>query len=119
MNEKEKQIEEMAWYMCDVPKHPSITSCEKCNCQGKCHPMYYAVRAYNAGYRKQRVGEWVSAYDYAVKIGVTDKDRLASTKEDKFWKFCSRCDQQVKGYHNFCPNCGARMNETDNNVGHK
>lgn len=50
---REKQIEEMAWNMCDVPKHPSITSCEKCNCHGKCHPMYYAIRAYNAGYRKK------------------------------------------------------------------
>ena len=55
---KEKQIEEMAWDMCDIPKHPSITSCEKCNLYGKCHSMYYAKRAYNAGYRKQSEGEW-------------------------------------------------------------
>lgn len=58
---KEKQIDEMAWDMCDIPKHPSITSCEKCNCHGKCQPMYYATRAYNTDYRKQSEGEWIRA----------------------------------------------------------
>ena len=49
---KEKQIEEMAWDLCDIPKHPSIKSCEQCG-NKHCHAMYYAERAYNAGYRKQ------------------------------------------------------------------
>ena len=61
------------------------------------------------GYRKQSEGEWLSAYDFAVKIGVTDEERLATAKGDKWWKFCSRCDQQVKWHHNYCPNCGAKM----------
>ena len=48
----EKQIEEMAWDLCDIPKHPSIKSCLQCG-NKRCHAMYYAERAYNAGYRKQ------------------------------------------------------------------
>ena len=49
---KEKQIEEMAWDLCDIPMHPSVHSCKECG--GKhCHAQYYAERAYNAGYRKQ------------------------------------------------------------------
>jgi hypothetical protein len=47
-----KQIEEMAWDLCDIPKHPDIKSCEQCG-NKRCHAMYYAERAYNAGYRKQ------------------------------------------------------------------
>ena len=53
---KEKQIEKMAWDLCDIPKHPSIKSCEQCG-NKHCHAMYYAERAYNADYRKQ---EWIS-----------------------------------------------------------
>ena len=46
-----KQIEEMAWDLCDIPMHPSIKSCEQCG-NKRCHAMYYAKRAYNASYRK-------------------------------------------------------------------
>lgn len=46
-----KQIEEMAWDLCDIPKHPSIRSCEQCG-NKHCLAMYYAKRAYNNGYRK-------------------------------------------------------------------
>lgn len=60
-------IEEMARDLCDIPKHPSIKSCEQCG-NKSCHAMYYAKRAYEAGYRKQSEpiscgheigGEWV------------------------------------------------------------
>ena len=46
-----KQIEEMAWDLCDIPKHPSIKSCEQCG-NKHCLAMYYAKRACNNGYRK-------------------------------------------------------------------
>ena len=46
------QIEELAWVLCDIPKHPSIKSCEQCG-NKHCHAIYYAERAINAGYRKQ------------------------------------------------------------------
>ena len=54
-------------------------------------------------------GRWLSAYEYALKLGVTDKDRLEEAKKNRWWKFCNDCNQQVKGFHNYCPNCGAKM----------
>lgn len=54
-------------------------------------------------------GEWLSAYEYALKIGVTDEERLEEAKKDKWWKFCNNCEQQVNGVRNYCPNCGADM----------
>lgn len=61
------------------------------------------------GYRKVKHGEWLSAYDYALKLGITDGKQLADAKADKWWKFCPYCEQQVKGFYNYCPNCGAKM----------
>ena len=49
---REKMIEEMAWDLCDIPKHPSIKSCEDCG-NKHCHAMYYAERAYDRGYLRQ------------------------------------------------------------------
>jgi hypothetical protein len=54
-------------------------------------------------------GEWLSAYEYALKIGVTDEERLEEAKRDMWWKFCNNCEQQVKGVRNYCSNCGAKM----------
>ena len=63
---KEK-IEEMAWDLCDVPKHPSIKSCEQCG-NKHCHAMYYAERAYTEGYRKQ--SKWISVDERLPEGGV-------------------------------------------------
>ena len=56
-----------------------------------------------------RHGEWLSAYQHAVKYGIDDEQVLARLKKDNIFKFCPYCDQSVKGYHNYCPNCGAKM----------
>ena len=56
-----------------------------------------------------RHGAWMSAYEYALKIGCTDERRLEEAKADKRWKFCPFCEQQVKWDFNYCPNCGAKM----------
>ena len=56
-----------------------------------------------------RHGAWMSAYEYALKIGCTDERRLEEAKADKWWKFCPFCEQQVKWDFNYCPNCGAKM----------
>lgn len=58
-----------------------------------------------------RHGRWLSAYEYAIKVGVTDMERLEEAKKDNLWKFCNDCEQQVKGFYNYCPNCGAKMDE--------
>lgn len=63
---------------------------------------------------EQKQGEWVSAYDYALKLGITDEKRLANAKADKWWKFCPHCEQQVKGFFHYCPNCGAKMKGAEN-----
>lgn len=59
-------------------------------------------------------GEWLSAHEYALKIGVTDEEKLEEAKKDKWWKFCNNCEQQVRGVRNYCPNCGADMRGKEN-----
>lgn len=115
---REKQIEEMAWDLCDIPKHPSIHSCKECG--GKhCHARYHAERAYNAGYRKQSEGEWI----------VTDADSGSFGEYEPFIEFkCPECGV-VHGLESgeydwqygdpipwvSCPCCGAKMKDGANN----
>ena len=37
------------------------------------------------------------------------------------WRKCSEClvSQDIMGCFTYCPNCGAKMDATDNHVGHK
>ena len=92
INEK-KQIEEMAKVMMKHCKIDNLcgscryTTCDECLADTLC----------NAGYRKQKEGEWISnelgGYKYAF--------------------YCSEC-RWVDGYpfnerHKYCPNCGAKM----------
>lgn len=91
---EEKQIEEMTKILqFDACFDVGINHCRKmddCNiCKATC--------IYEAGYRKQSEGEWISnelgGYKYAF--------------------YCSECGW-VDGYpfndrHKYCPNCGAKM----------
>lgn len=84
MMSKEKQIEEMA---------KEISAGLLKQGQNWRH-VIVAEHLYNAGYRKQRVGEWV-------------------TKDDFFKTYhCSVCNYSVD-YHwqrtSYCPRCGAKM----------
>lgn len=54
-------------------------------------------------------GKWLTAYEYALKLGTTDEVQLDAVKNDKWWKFCSLCEQQTRFEYNYCPNCGAKM----------
>ncbi len=106
---KEKQIEEMAWDLCDIPKHPSIKSCEQCG-NKRCHAMYYAERAYNKDYRKQsegcdfckegneKCGTCVKFFDYNEDGG---SDRCSSEYGNE------KCAYYKPVHH--CSNCGAKM----------
>jgi hypothetical protein len=87
-NEKQA-IEEMAALMdgaCDViPLGECYTvDCNKCK----------AALLYNAGYRKQSVGEWVT-----VGEGITER------------VVCSNCNSEKGSFMKppFCNQCGARM----------
>lgn len=55
-----------------------------------------------------RHGKWLSAYEYALKIGATG-ELIENAKNDKRWKFCCHCEQPVKWDYNYCPTCGAKM----------
>ena len=97
---KEKQIEEMARFMC--ADCANYGDCKYDICEGQ---LDLATNLYTAGYRKQSEGEWET------------KDL---TKADcyKFYShICSNCgyfykDVRPNGY-DFCPNCGARMRKED------
>lgn len=51
----EKQIEEMARTMCK-----SYGGCNRCMFFQSCDVKSFAMRMYDAGYRKQSEGEWIS-----------------------------------------------------------
>ena len=85
---EEKQIEEMAKAICEHYVKNGCGRCPDCFCEGD------ALKLYNAGYRKQRVGEWIIKGDY-LKI-----------------MECSACGIMTASIHEktrFCPNCGAKM----------
>lgn len=104
MTDTMKQIEEMAWKLCDIPCHPNITSCEQCG-NKRCHAMYYAERAYNAGYRKQVEGEWLEQKGVR---GDGSEASYGSVYSYTYYK-CSVCDDYSERETDYCQNCGARM----------
>ena len=55
-----------------------------------------AKKFYNAGYRKQREGEW-------------EKRTFIIFDSEKVGYHCSECNTTWDTETNFCPNCGARM----------
>ena len=70
----------------------------------------YAIREIpTADVVEVRHGRWLSAYEYAIKLGETNPYRLGIAEHDKIWHFCSLCEQQVRFTRNYCPDCGAKM----------
>ena len=95
------------------------TCCDKCGMRNReCCSFCIVGTAPTVDAEEVVHGRWLSAYEYALKLGVTDKEKLEETKKDKWWKFCNDCEQPVKGFHNYCPNCGAKMDgeEKDSNL---
>ncbi len=99
---KRKQIEEMAEII--TPADPYVIckgqSCLTCEFQDISKNCYTAKALYNAGYRKQSEGEWMS-----------DKETPRLIYK------CSVCGDTI-GYGmmldaNYCPNCGAKMKGKD------
>jgi hypothetical protein len=101
MSDQKKQIEEMAWEICDIPRHDSYKSCKGCNCYGKCHAMYYAKRAYEVGYRKQIEGEWEELMHFSFDGGYSGSNyRCSNCLFDDCYEetpYCPRCGAKMKG----------------------
>ncbi len=97
---KEKQIEEMANAMCSLGE----SNCQECATHWefvtipKCDLVARAERLYNAGYRKQSVGEW--------KENVIAFCNVCSVCKAKVDRYAIKCNS---GKLHYCPNCGARM----------
>lgn len=89
------QIEEMAKKICGNHYKGDCVGGE-CVCQYECIYAVFANRIYNAGYRKQKKGEWLY-------------NRGQAPNEPLY--FCSLCAEGGSEYgrDNFCPNCGAKM----------
>lgn len=91
---KEKQIEEMTGVLrhsCEnecFKNKDGFTDCEACE----------ACLLYEAGYRKQNVGEWIESYSYGVWH-----------YECPFCKDGYAVEEREKSPENFCNNCGAKL----------
>lgn len=79
MTDKQKQIEELADFIYE--NNP----CPMCDYDGA---KVLAGRVYRAGYRKRETSEWLPRQGYAE---------------------CVSCHAKSAYQHNFCPNCGAKM----------
>ena len=91
-----KQIEEMAIVL-------SEGDCKECNCDANgrfnCMLLYDAELLYNAGYRKQKEGEWV----------VTENGCVITCSECGYrLELCYPDGTEVRSLP-ACPNCGTKM----------
>lgn len=92
----EKQIEEMARAMCGEYAH----CCGECDSCGMCEFWTEASRLFEAGYRKQSEGEWVSVEgDVIFKCSICDAEISTSWdyENDDMWGFCPCCGANMKG----------------------
>ena len=92
---KEKQIEEMGAVLEKAKIEANATIGSMNNGFG----TWYAQSLYNAGYRKQREGEWI--YDYT-------SSHLEGTDAPLAYK-CTLCNEYSTDPWNYCPFCGAKM----------
>lgn len=94
---KEKQIEEMARFMCNCYDEGYCRMDGKL-CDLECGSYKESEIFYEAGYRKQSEGEWIEQ----VKVSKEGKPLLRHYK-------CNLCGVYLATQANFCPNCGANM----------
>lgn len=98
---KEKQIEEMARFVCS--SFHGHHDCENCSLYEErcCVSFCAARRLYNAGYRKQRTAQWVTIAE--TEDGVIQRYTHRCTDCNYFYKtVCPRGDD-------YCHKCGAKM----------
>ena len=97
------QIEELARVIHDSDKiHNNIfpVSLRDCISKHGSTRTAEAVALYNAGYRKQSEGEWVSVEgDVIFKCSICDAEISTSWdyENDDMWGFCPCCGAKMKG----------------------
>ena len=95
MTTKEEQLNELARlaaYPCEMHTGSEFYPCAEGNDCTKCGIATQAAEdIYSAGYRKQEEARWKGA-------GMGDY-------------YCSLCQHQISERTKFCPNCGAKMDE--------
>jgi DNA-directed RNA polymerase subunit RPC12/RpoP len=88
-----EQIEEMAKVLCGMKN-----GCDECMWnKTHCNERNDAEEIYNAGYRKQSVGEWKKFQELYPRYVCTACNHLFNNKTFKY-----------------CPNCGAKMLKGEN-----
>jgi hypothetical protein len=108
-----EQIEEMALIMCG---REGCKTCTHFIDATKCAAVVSAKKLYNAGYRKQKEGEWEWFEEWNPSTPEHPREC-----DDCGWR-CGECktaladivggywdDPDKKPNFNFCPNCGAHM----------
>lgn len=101
MQNREKQIEEMAKDLCDSTMCDLETFNDCRMPQGNCSRCQRVAKdLYNAGYRKQSEGKW-------------EKRVIIIFDSEKVGYKCSVCNTTWDTATNFCPNCGAHMRKED------
>ena len=98
-NEKQA-IEEMAKVLCE-----DYGNCYNCivsnpESEGACNLYSECETVYNAGYRKQSVGEWVWADDGYCRCSVCTQKAPVTTQYQ---------DEPMTTATKYCPWCGAKM----------
>lgn len=89
MTDKEKRIEEMSRHVCASCDYDYNGSCGLHRLPEQCHKATNIAEVlYEAGYRKQVEGEWISHEGY---------------------EECGGCHAKAMFRHNFCKSCGAKM----------
>ena len=106
-----KQIIKMAKDLCHA-RDCHIKN-EPTECYHGCRAWIYAERAVNKGYSKASVGEWIDRYNgrYANPIfvcSVCDKGTLLTPHINELGQM-----EMVQALSQFCPHCGAKMNESE------
>lgn len=99
-----KQIEEMAFDICVARKAQYADGCRVCSQHENCLYQDIAYGLFNAGYRKQSEGYWMTYH--CTNDGKSKRGRLVIYKTYT----CDSCGKS-NGRHktNFCPHCGAEM----------
>ena len=98
---EQEQIEQMARITCQMYCRQYEKRCAGVQeCDMKCLHYQRCEALYNAGYRKQIVGEWKD--NHCTNCGMMPLG-------EEMWTRLDLTPPKFEGFMDWCPNCGARM----------